>query len=141
MLSAGNLAYNHIQGDPRGPGVLSAAGAGLRATGPQRPGHLALHGGREPGQDAGDQLAAPVGRLVDDLPAGGGDQYQHDAAVGAGPYAFSVFGAIAFWASIASFCLAFIMAVLGGFGFWHARRTPAEAELLGPGSGQPAPAP
>jgi hypothetical protein len=54
-------------------------------------------------------------------------------------YAFSVFGTIAFWASIASFCLAFIMAVLVAFGFWHARRTPAEAELLGPQSGRPAP--
>jgi hypothetical protein len=53
-------------------------------------------------------------------------------------YAFSVFGTIAFWASIASFCLAFIMAVLVGFGFWHARRTPAEAELLGPQSERPA---
>jgi hypothetical protein len=45
-------------------------------------------------------------------------------------YAFSTFGLIAFWASIASFCLAFIVAVLGGLGFWHARRTPAEASLL-----------
>lgn len=46
-------------------------------------------------------------------------------------YAFSVFGAIAFWAGIASFCLAFLMAVLVGFGLWHARKTSAEMELLG----------
>lgn len=45
-------------------------------------------------------------------------------------YAFSVFGTIAFWASIASFCLAFVMALLVGFGFYHSRRTPPEAELL-----------
>ena len=44
-------------------------------------------------------------------------------------YAFSVFGTIAFWAAIASFCLAFIMAVLVGFGFWHAHKTPDSAEL------------
>ena len=46
-------------------------------------------------------------------------------------YAFSVFGTIAFWAGIAAFCLAFIMAILVALGFWHARRTPEEAELLG----------
>jgi hypothetical protein len=45
-------------------------------------------------------------------------------------YGFATFGLIAFWASIASFCAAFITAVLVAFGFWHARRTPAEAELL-----------
>jgi hypothetical protein len=45
-------------------------------------------------------------------------------------YGFATFGVIAFWASIASFCLAFIMAVMVGLGFWHARRTPSEAELL-----------
>ena len=44
-------------------------------------------------------------------------------------YAFSVFGTIAFWAGIASFCLAVLMAILVGFGFWHARKTPAEEEL------------
>jgi len=44
-------------------------------------------------------------------------------------YAFSVFGEIAFWAAIASFCLAFIMAVLVVFGFWHAHKTPESAEL------------
>ncbi|MGH3070125.1 MAG: hypothetical protein ACRDOH_11245 [Streptosporangiaceae bacterium] len=46
-------------------------------------------------------------------------------------YAFSEFGLIALWAAIASFCLAFIMAVLVALGFWHARRTPGQAELLG----------
>ena len=46
-------------------------------------------------------------------------------------YAFSVFGTIAFWAGIAAFCLAFVMAILVGLGFWHARRTPEETELLG----------
>lgn len=45
-------------------------------------------------------------------------------------YSFSVFGTIAFWAAIASFSLAFVMAVLVAFGFWHARRTPAATELF-----------
>jgi hypothetical protein len=45
-------------------------------------------------------------------------------------YGFATFGVIAFWASIASFCLAFIMAIMVGLGFWHARRTPSDAELL-----------
>jgi hypothetical protein len=53
-------------------------------------------------------------------------------------YAFSVIGLIAFWASIASFTLAFIMAVLVAFGFWHARRVPAETELLGQSPVRPA---
>jgi len=44
-------------------------------------------------------------------------------------YAFSVIGTIAFWAAIAAFALAFVMAVLVGFGFWHARRTPESSEL------------
>jgi hypothetical protein len=44
-------------------------------------------------------------------------------------YAFSEFGLIALWASIAAFVLAGVMALLVAFGFWHARRTPAEAEL------------
>jgi hypothetical protein len=44
-------------------------------------------------------------------------------------YAFSEFGLIALWAGIASFVLAGIMALLVAFGFWHARRTPADAEL------------
>jgi hypothetical protein len=44
-------------------------------------------------------------------------------------YAFSEFGLIALWAGIAAFVLAGVMAVLVAFGFWHARRTPSEAEL------------
>ena len=47
-------------------------------------------------------------------------------------YGFSVFGAIALWAAIASFSLAFILAILVALGFWHARRTPEDADLLGP---------
>jgi hypothetical protein len=45
-------------------------------------------------------------------------------------YAFSVFATIALWAAIASFALAFLMALLVGFGFWHARRVPADVEIL-----------
>jgi hypothetical protein len=44
-------------------------------------------------------------------------------------YAFSEFGLIALWAGIAAFVLAGVMALLVAFGFWHARRTPAETEL------------
>ncbi|MCK4177159.1 hypothetical protein [Aciditerrimonas ferrireducens] len=47
-------------------------------------------------------------------------------------YAFSVFGEIAFWAGIAAFVLAFVMAVLVGLGLWHARRTPDTEEILEP---------
>jgi hypothetical protein len=53
-------------------------------------------------------------------------------------YAFSVFASIALWAAVASFSLAFIMALLVGFGFWHARRVPAEAEILTHTARQPA---
>ena len=45
-------------------------------------------------------------------------------------YAFSVFAELALWAAIASFSLAFLMALLVAFGFWHARRTPETAEIL-----------
>jgi hypothetical protein len=45
-------------------------------------------------------------------------------------YAFSVFATIAFWAATASFALAFLMLVLVAFGFWHARRVPADVEIL-----------
>jgi hypothetical protein len=45
-------------------------------------------------------------------------------------YAFSVFATIALWAAIASFVLAFIMAVLVGFGFWHSRRVTPDTEIL-----------
>lgn len=44
-------------------------------------------------------------------------------------YAFSVFGEIAMWASIGAYAAAVIMAVLVGFGFWHARKTPTDIEL------------
>jgi hypothetical protein len=44
-------------------------------------------------------------------------------------YGFSEFAIIAFWAAIAAFALAVAMALLVVFGFWHARRTPAESEL------------
>jgi hypothetical protein len=44
-------------------------------------------------------------------------------------YAFSEFGLIALWAGIAAFVLAGVMALLVAFGFWHARRTPEDAEL------------
>jgi hypothetical protein len=46
-------------------------------------------------------------------------------------YAFWTFGQIALWAGIASFVLAAVMALLVGFGLWHARRVSSEAELLG----------
>lgn len=55
-------------------------------------------------------------------------------------YAFSVFGVIALWASIASFALALVMAVLVGFGIYHARRVPAEEQLLATGGGSTSPA-
>jgi len=44
-------------------------------------------------------------------------------------YAFSVIATIAFWAGIAAFALAGIMAILVAFGFWHARRTTEDEEL------------
>lgn len=47
-------------------------------------------------------------------------------------YAFSMIGAVMFWAMIASFCLAFIMAVLVVLGLRHARLTSPEEELLAP---------
>jgi hypothetical protein len=43
---------------------------------------------------------------------------------------FWTFGQIAFWASIASFVLAGIMAILVGMGLWHARRSSEDQELL-----------
>src|SRR5580692_11419126 len=44
-------------------------------------------------------------------------------------YAFGTFATIALIAAIAAFALAAVMALLVGLGFWHARRTPSEAEL------------
>jgi hypothetical protein len=45
-------------------------------------------------------------------------------------YAFWTLGEIAFWAGIASFILAALMAILIGFGFWHSRRVSDTEELL-----------
>jgi hypothetical protein len=45
-------------------------------------------------------------------------------------YAFGTFATIALWAGIAAFVLAVVLLVLVGLGFWHARRTPPELELL-----------
>ncbi|HKI17554.1 MAG TPA: hypothetical protein VKA15_06725 [Isosphaeraceae bacterium] len=45
-------------------------------------------------------------------------------------YGFWTLGNIAFWAGIASFSLAFILALLVGLGLWHARRVAADAVLL-----------
>lgn len=44
-------------------------------------------------------------------------------------YAFSTVGVIMLWGAIASFFAAICMSVLVGLGFWHARRTPEEAEV------------
>src|ERR1039458_138505 len=44
--------------------------------------------------------------------------------------AFGTFGQLALIAGIAAFILAVLMAILVGFGFWHARRTPQEKEIL-----------
>jgi hypothetical protein len=44
-------------------------------------------------------------------------------------YGFATFGVIAFWAGIAAFLLAFLMAVLVGLGLLHARRTSTVEEL------------
>ncbi len=52
-------------------------------------------------------------------------------------YGFSTIGEIMFWAAIASFCLAFVMAVLVGLGIRHARRTSPEEELLTPQTSPP----
>jgi hypothetical protein len=45
-------------------------------------------------------------------------------------YGFSQIGAIMLWGAIASFIAAFVMLMLVGLGFRHARRTPVEAEFL-----------
>ncbi|MBV9047203.1 MAG: hypothetical protein JOY58_02985 [Solirubrobacterales bacterium] len=47
-------------------------------------------------------------------------------------YAFSMIGQLMLWGAIASFALAAIMLALVGLGFWHARRTPHEAQMLAP---------
>ena len=48
-------------------------------------------------------------------------------------YAFWQIGQIALIASIVSFVAGAIVLILSGLGFWHLRRTPAEAELVGVG--------
>jgi hypothetical protein len=50
-------------------------------------------------------------------------------------YGFSELGQIAEWGAIASFILAFVMLILVGLGFRHARRTSPDAELLAPKTG------
>jgi hypothetical protein len=45
-------------------------------------------------------------------------------------YGFSLIATIAFWCSIAAFCLAGLLALMVAFGFWHARRTSETEELL-----------
>jgi hypothetical protein len=49
-------------------------------------------------------------------------------------YAFSAIGEVMLWGAIASFVLAAVMSVLVGLGFWHARRTVPEAQVLKAGS-------
>ena len=45
-------------------------------------------------------------------------------------YAFSQIGAVMLYGAIASFALAFLIALFVALGFWHARRTVPETELL-----------
>jgi hypothetical protein len=47
-------------------------------------------------------------------------------------YAFSTIGTVIFWGAISSFILAAVMSALVGLGFWHARRTASETQLLRP---------
>ena len=47
-------------------------------------------------------------------------------------YAFSEMGAVMLVGAIASFILAAVMSVLVGLGFWHARHTARETEMLRP---------
>lgn len=46
-------------------------------------------------------------------------------------YAFSTFGTIALWSAIVSFIGAGLMLILSGLGFYHSRRVPSTAEILG----------
>ncbi len=50
-------------------------------------------------------------------------------------YGFSEMGTVMMWGAIAAFILAFVMLVLVGLGFRHARRTAPDAELLAPKAG------
>jgi hypothetical protein len=54
-------------------------------------------------------------------------------------YAFSAIGGVMLLGAIASFVLAAIMSVLVGLGFWHARRTSEETQMV-PTKAQPIPA-
>ena len=45
-------------------------------------------------------------------------------------YAFWTIGQVALVGAIVSFVMAGVMLILVGFGFWHARRTPEEQEVL-----------
>jgi hypothetical protein len=47
-------------------------------------------------------------------------------------YGFSEMGTVLLWGAIASLILAFVMLMLVGLGFRHARRTPPDAEMLSP---------
>ena len=49
-------------------------------------------------------------------------------------YAFWQIGQLALLASIIAFVAGAIVLILSGLGFWHLRRTPAEAELMGVGA-------
>ena len=49
-------------------------------------------------------------------------------------YAFWQIGQLALIASIIAFVAGAIVLILSGLGFWHLRRTPAEAELVGVGT-------
>ncbi len=46
-------------------------------------------------------------------------------------YSFSVFGEIAFIGAIVAWSLGFVMLLLVGFGFWHARKTSEADQLVG----------
>jgi hypothetical protein len=47
-------------------------------------------------------------------------------------YAFSKVGTLMLYGAIASFVIAAFMSVLVGLGFWHARRTEPETQMLAP---------
>jgi hypothetical protein len=53
-------------------------------------------------------------------------------------YGFSLIGTVAFWSSIAAFCLAFVLLVASALGIRHARQTaPDKALLAHPSTGAP----
>ena len=47
-------------------------------------------------------------------------------------YAFSKIGDVMLWGAIASFVMAGLLSALVGLGFWHARRTSTETEMIAP---------